>query len=802
MTACRHSANPRFDTLLLVLVAGAALSVTRTCIAWQPVPMAVRTVGEVLMSLILGLCLCYRARSDGQAKCLAGIAAGIVGIYPFAAELALRQFASGSEPLEFVMLTALQLTATVLALFGRLPRLAKVAVLFSSFQLLFVTTMLSNWTNLVLASIYGALLLWWLMGAYWDRLAGAFVASTVQRRIPMRVSVIGGTATVSIVLATIIGAKGGAAVALPGIAPVSGGTRWHDSHAHSGVGDGDAIVAAREEAQSFGPVESELFLDSEMPTLYDMFNDLYGDPPKPKTQQQRSIALPVEDIREADQKIARTERSGREFSAVRRRGACKSKTLDDRRAAAMMYVVGSVPVHLALERYDEFDGRVWSHSGIAEACPSIRLQQTSGKPWACVTRAGGSSVHRDGESHALKFINLKTNRFPSPPRLAAIHIDKVDQPEFYGWTADGVACMPVCEHLPQLTVVHVRSQKIDLHALRESDATSRLAAVAIASPVKNPAGQAAPTERAGRPPELSPPGKLVSRTAAEWVGETPHGWHQVEAVVERLRADFTLDPHATAPEDCRHVVSHFLQTRRGPDYLFASSAAVVLRELGFPTRLVAGFYANQDRYDQRARQTAVLAEDVHVWVEVNIDGHGWLPVEPTPGYQLPHKSLTWGQYAMSAWRSACRWCGEHLALLAMGLTVVATGWFARVQWLDGALTLICQAAGRIDSRRRVLWTMWLLEWRGWLTGRPRPGSKTLSHWYGALLPSLPQTTATCLESALRSAETHLYAAGHPLTLTPLAPDQSAACATVERQVRARCFRNAFHQAGRQGKAHD
>ena len=69
---------------------------------------------------------------------------------------------------------------------------------------------------------------------------------------------------------------------------------------------------------SFGPVESELFLDSEMPTLYDMFSDMYGDPPKPKKERQRSIGLVPDDVQESKQQIAKTERSGREFSAVRR----------------------------------------------------------------------------------------------------------------------------------------------------------------------------------------------------------------------------------------------------------------------------------------------------------------------------------------------------------------------------------------------------------------------------------------------------------------------------------------------------
>ncbi|MFM7845208.1 MAG: transglutaminase-like domain-containing protein, partial [Planctomycetota bacterium] len=385
-----------------------------------------------------------------------------------------------------------------------------------------------------------------------------------------------------------------------------------------------------------------------------------------------------------------------------------------------------VPLHLALERFDTFDGREWTHSSDPEERNPIRLEIRDGKPWAYLMSVGESPIHRGLETHAVKIINLKTNRFPSPSQLTAVHVDKVDQLDFFGWTGDGVAQLPVRDYIPQLTVAHLRSQGIDLQPLRGGS-------VRPANKRKNGERQA---------------------------GSGPQGWPQVEAVVARLRKDFVLDPDAPPPEDCQDVVAHFLRARRGPDYLFATAAAVQLRELGYETRLVTGFYARADRFDHRAGQTAVLAEDVHAWVEVNIGGRTWVAIEPTPGYEPPSETLAWLQRLAQAWSHLRQWLGEHLGALALGLAFAVIGWFTRVRWLDRMFTLFCSVAGRVDSRRRALWTIRLLEWRAWLAGHPRPRSKTLSHWHGALGGSLPERTASCLGFALRSAESLLYASHH------------------------------------------
>lgn len=743
--------SPRLDTLLLVLLAGASLAASRAGTAMHPTTMAIRAGCELTVVVAVAMWLRRAATTPRQAKGFVSLAVGAASSYPFLVEWISRRITGGSEPLEMVMLNSVLLAAVVLAVFSHLARLAGTAVLLSSFLVLFATTIAGDRASRILIGVYGALGLWWLMGSYWDGLTGAFVASKVERRIPVRLSVIGVTGILLVTVAMLFGATRTSAVALRGFMPTSGGTRWHDPHARSGVGDGDAMVAAREDAMSFGPVESELFLESDRPTLYDMFNDMFGEPPKPNKKQERNIGLAGENVKQNHQPLAMTQRSGREFSAVRRRVQRKSLTLDDRTAPAMLYVAGRVPLHLALERFDTFDGRQWMHSGRRKTRPTIRLEKHNGKPWAYLMRFGSSVIHRGTESHAVKIINLKTNRFPSPPQLTAVHIDKVDQIDFFGWTDDDVACMPVREQMPQLTVIHLRSQGVNLQPLREtnlqlaehSDQQAERQAGSLSHIVVD--RSAIKTFGSRSEPRLSQAGSL------------PHTWRQVEAVVERLRTEFVLDPDSPAPEGCADVVAHFLQAKRGPAYLFATTAAVLLRQQGCQTRLVTGFYARRERFDHRSGQTRVLADDAHVWVEVHVGGNTWVAIEPTPGYAPPRESLTWQQWATTVLAHFAQWCARNLVGVLSGLVLAVVLILTFRVWLDAVAVGVCRLMGLRSTRARLLWTIRLLEWRAWLADRSRPRQATIAAWYAPLADNAPADIKSPLAQFLSWTDRLLYA---------------------------------------------
>ena len=75
---------------------------------------------------------------------------------------------------------------------------------------------------------------------------------------------------------------------------------------------------------------------------------------------------------------------------------------------------------------------------------------------------------------------------------------------------------------------------------------------------------------------------------------------------------------------------HFVTTsKRGYCQHFSGAMALMLRYLGIPARVAAGFSSGV--YDEERKQWTVYDRDAHTWVEVWFNGYGWLPFDPTPG---------------------------------------------------------------------------------------------------------------------------------------------------------------------------
>ena len=763
-------------TLLLASLAAATFAAVRLESVWHGGWVLAQTAVSVAGAAGLWLVLQHDAAVRLRLTAWLGVAVAGWLLLPAGGEVVFRALGVGDAP-ELVLLACLQNAALMLAAFSHHRRCQQTAVLLASFLVLFALVIGSRRGGWVLAGVYGVLVLWWLMARYWDKVSQARAAASVQRCLPVRSSVLAGTVLVVLIAGAAVGGVGSTTYVLHGFLPTSGGDRWHDPYARAGAGDGDALVAGKEDAMSFGPVESELFLESNMPTLYDMFNEQYGVPPKLQAKRERSIALDPGNVKHAHQRIAKSQRSGREFSTLRARGELKRRPLADRAAPAMLYAVGPVPLHLALEYFDRFDGAAWQQtSATAAPQPQLRVETQGGTPWINVRAGCGWPVLGEVERHAVKFINLQSRRVPAPPLLSAVHIDTLAQADFFGWTEDGALEMTDRDQIPQFTVIHLRSSGMNLQALREQDFTAGPAHVARSLRDRQRASeglahvdwslrdQVRVSERLahvapGEDAYLQLPERVqrTAQTAREWTRGIPRGWRQVEAVVGRLRTEYQLDRDARAPEDCVDSCGWFLQAGRGPDYLFATTAAVMLRSLGYPMRLVTGFYARPERFDRRAGQTAVLAEDVHVWAEVCIDDRTWIPIEPTPGYAAPRESLTWGQWAAAAARGAGDWAVRHAAGLAILLAVIGFGWFRRVAVFDVLGYTAWRLAARGPVERRVRWTLRLLEFRSWFCGQQRPREATLSNWYGRVAASLTPETAEALQGFLRAAERTLYA---------------------------------------------
>ena len=112
--------------------------------------------------------------------------------------------------------------------------------------------------------------------------------------------------------------------------------------------------------------------------------------------------------------------------------------------------------------------------------------------------------------------------------------------------------------------------------------------------------------------------------------------------------EYTLSPGST-PEG-KDFVEYFLtEGKRGYCTHFASSAVILLRSLGIPSRYVEGYVVTQS--DVRGASSGngyneyiIKDTNAHAWVEIYQNGVGWIPYETTPGYSgLSQINLT-GEY--------------------------------------------------------------------------------------------------------------------------------------------------------------
>ncbi|MDA7980300.1 MAG: transglutaminase-like domain-containing protein [Pirellulales bacterium] len=629
----------------------------------------------------------------------------------------------------------------------------------------------------------------WLSTSYWQRFDDAPRAEQLRNRRRIRWGLIVVLlAGFGIVLLADQGRP--AAYFLSGFMPSSGGQGLADELARGGVGDGEALVAAEEQASSFGALETELFLESDMPSLYDAFSELYGEPPPPSKQKNRAISLAMSDIEEVKQERASNLRAGKEFSAAR--SSLHRKDLEDLDSPSLLHIHGNVPLHLRLETFDSFDGAMWTNTVDWRAeLDAPQLSYKTGEPWVMARSSSATNSIESNSEHTLKFINLKSERVPSPPQLFGVHVDKLNRDDMFAWKADGNLAMDGVDYIPQLTTMDVRSSHTRLQPLREHDFTESYQG---STPESNKSELCAADSQSivQRHLTMSADDCGYRSLAESWVAGVPRGWQQVEAVVSRLREEFVVDRSAVPPEDCEDVIAYFLQSRRGPDFLFATTAALMLRSQGYPTRLVTGFYADPDRYDYHSDSTAVLMNDVHAWAEVLVHDTGWVAIEPTPGYSPPPEWRSWWDWCKFASWAILTAAIEHWVALILGAIVVLLAIRFRVELANLLLSLIAGIASLLNPKRKLDWTLWLLDRRSSLAGFPRPASAPVSSWHSQLTDSGRLNVRT-LDRFLRFVEQRLYAVP-PRSLSGIQKNESeiaGVCREVRSQASLGTVRAAF-----------
>jgi len=325
------------------------------------------------------------------------------------------------------------------------------------------------------------------------------------------------------------------------------------------------------------------------------------------------------------------------------------------------------------------------------------------------------------DTHAITIGSVRSSVLPLPARADAMRIDKIDRPDFFRTPADDVVTLDGIEVTAGTTV----------HAQSLPGGVAAVGAIAVTAPpaVDETARNEVPT--------------WAGDVLDAWgIDRDPAaaGWPQVVRIVAEIQRRIVRDDAASTPDDCPDTLRHMLTvSHRGRPYDFAGAAAMLLRECGYPTRVVGGLYVSGERRDVRSRRLVAAADDAHVWAEIRDAAGRWIPLEPTPGYRLRPPTVPWTTWALDGLHRLAAWMRARAATIAVigaGLTLLAAaagfGW----RWCVDALATAWwrQAMRRGDvCPARAAWH--LIAWRAWLAGCPRRPTETVRDWHRRTLAS-------------------------------------------------------------------
>ncbi|UHD18840.1 transglutaminase TgpA family protein [Thiocapsa bogorovii] len=119
----------------------------------------------------------------------------------------------------------------------------------------------------------------------------------------------------------------------------------------------------------------------------------------------------------------------------------------------------------------------------------------------------------------------------------------------------------------------------------------------------------------------------MRRLVEDWQRRSNDDWALVQSGLQFFNREsfhYTLMP----PRLGANPTDEFLfETQRGFCEHYASSFAVLMRMAGIPSRIVLGYLGGE--LNRVGGYHMVWQSDAHAWVEVLIDGRGWVRVDPT-----------------------------------------------------------------------------------------------------------------------------------------------------------------------------
>ncbi|MSP26174.1 MAG: DUF3488 domain-containing protein [Myxococcales bacterium] len=266
-------------------------------------------------------------------------------------------------------------------------------------------------------------------------------------------------------------------------------------------------------------------------------------------------------------------------------------------------------MHLRGTALDHYDGRAWSQSletshTIAQAGELVPLRN-----------AGRENEH-------IWKVELEAFEPPVlflPPHTRAVRLARPGTLT----TGNGLSLASGPEGELRYQAGGERGVHYDLHIADAAEPTfTRL------RPNERPRYQALPRDLPARIGEL----------AASWVAGKTTDLERAQTIAHNLRSDYGYDLNSPSGASPQPLDDFLFVSRRGHCEFFSTALAVMLRTLDIPTRAVTGFVGGT--YNKYGEFYAVRQGDAHSWVEVFIDGKGWLTLDATPpGSAMPQSAI-------------------------------------------------------------------------------------------------------------------------------------------------------------------
>ncbi len=214
-------------------------------------------------------------------------------------------------------------------------------------------------------------------------------------------------------------------------------------------------------------------------------------------------------------------------------------------------------------------------------------------------------------------------------------------------TAEGVpdqrllaAGDPIASDVPAEVLIDTAGDPLALvpaARTRPSDAYTTVGAVSVASGTTLQAsGTIYPARLFERYTQLPPdlPAE-VAELARSLTASAQTPYEAARLIEAHLRSEYTFSLEVDAPSPRSDAVADFLfDQRTGYFDQFSTAMAVMLRTVGIPSRMAAGFVLDPSSYDSEAKAYLLSEQDSWSWPEVYFPGLGWVEFNPTPSRAL------------------------------------------------------------------------------------------------------------------------------------------------------------------------